>query len=155
MINVSLEGINDAAETLTDLIIPWRRKNIERKAKLENVLKQAEIQQINSEILMSQAKTDRERAAAAIDSSQAELIIAQAKKTEAESLLIKAQAEKTLAEAEKEKAELKFAQIELAMKIIDKYALGLSEIQKIEYVTRLLPVIDQLAFSDVLLKLVE
>jgi len=148
MITISMEGVNDAFETIKDTVVPWRRKNAERKAKLENALRQAEIQRLNGESLIAQAKAERERSASILDSTQAELTRSQARKTEAEAKLILAQADKTMAEAERERASLRQSQIELALSIIDKYASSLNFIQKMEYVIRLLPILDQLTLVD-------
>jgi predicted type IV restriction endonuclease len=148
MITLSLEGAQDALDVLRELIVPWRRKNAEQKAKLEIALKQAEIQRMNGEILLAQAKANREKASATLDDAQAKLLIAQADKVEAEARLILAQAHKAHIEAEQSKIALLRLQIDLALQIVERYAAGLEDRQKMEYVIRLLPVLDKLAFIE-------
>lgn len=151
MINVSMDGVKEAIEAVKDIIAPAQRKEAERKVRLENTLRQAEIHKLNAETLAAKAKTDRENAAAAIDHAQAELLLAQAKKTEAEAELIRAQAVKTLAEAEKEREAIRLERIKLAMEIIEKYNPNSEGPQKINFVIRLLPDLDQLMSSDLVL----
>ena len=122
MINLSVEGISEAAETLREIIIPWRRKNAQQKAKFDNLMRQAEIQRLNAETILSRAKAERERISSEIDIKQADLLSSQSRKTEAEAELILAQAEKVRVEAEKERAILRQSQIALALKIIEHYA---------------------------------
>jgi uncharacterized membrane protein YqiK len=142
-----MEGVKEAVETVKEMVVPWQRKNSQRKANLENVLRQAEIQKLNAETLIAQAKADRERAGAQMDQTQAELALAQVKKTEAEANLILAQTEKAKAEAEKEWATLRQSQIELALQIVERYAPGLHETQKMDYVIKLLQILNRLLSS--------
>lgn len=135
MISVRLDGVKDAVETVKDLIVPWRRKNAERKANLDNAYRQAEIQRINAENLIAQA---------------------QAKKTEAEAVLTLAQAERAKAEAEKAKAEaerelveIRQSQMELAIKIVDRYAQNASGELKMLFVKELLQIIDRVASDTI------
>jgi hypothetical protein len=151
MISLSMTGIKDAFETFNELIVPWRREHAKRKANLENALRQAEIQRLNTETQLSLARAQRERAATQTDSDQAELALSQARKNEAEAKLLLAKADKIAAEAEKERAELRRSQIELAIGLIDKYAPEFSGIQKMEAVIKLLPIMDQLTSSDIVL----
>ena len=144
-----MEGIKDAVDTVKEIVVPWRRKNAERKAKLENALRQAEIQRLNAETLTAQVKAERERASAELDRTQAELFLSQAKKTEAEATLVLAQAKKTMAEAERERTALRQTKIELAMRIVERYASSLSGTQKLDYVIRLLPVLDRVISSEI------
>lgn len=149
MITISLEGVNDAVDTVKEIIIPWRRKNAEKKAKLENALRQAEIQRLHGECLITKARAERELSAAKMDNAQAKLNLSQVKKTEAEAKLLLAQAEKTLVEVERERAFLRQSQIELALQIVDRYAPKLTSLEKMDYVIRLLPIIDQLTSGHI------
>jgi hypothetical protein len=149
MIDISLEGVKDAVDSVKEIVIPWRRNNAKKKAKLDNSLQQAEIQRINAETLITKAKAERENAGTDIDRGQASLILSQVRKTEAEAALILAQREKVIAEADKERAELRQSQIELVFSIIDRYAPNLNGNQKVDYVTKLLPVLDTLLSSEV------
>ena len=149
MITVSMDGVKGAVDTVREIIIPWRRQNAARIAKLENALREAEIQRINAETLIAKARADREHAASNLDRSQGELNLSQAKKAEAESALILAQVEKTKTEAEKERAILRQSQIGLAIQIVEKYASNLDEAQKMDYIIRLLQVLNRLLSSDV------
>ena len=149
MINITMEGVKDAVETAKEIINPWYRQNAIRKTRLENTLRQAEIHKINAETLAAQARTERDKAAQELDSNQSKLILAQAKKTEAEALLIEAQAVKTLAEAKKEEAALRQAQIELALKIVMLYGKNLTEVNKTDFVIKLLPVIQKLTWGGI------
>jgi hypothetical protein len=88
MVSVDVKGASDALDVLLGLIIPWRREHAERRAKLENAQRHSEIQRLNAETLIAQAKAEREKAAKELDNKQTELAIAQAKKLEAEAALI-------------------------------------------------------------------
>lgn len=149
MISINMEGVKDAIDTLKELIIPWQRKNAERKANLDIALRQTEIQKLNVQTLAEQAKIKREQAAIELDRAQAELILSQVKKAEAEAKLILAQAEKTFAEAEKERENLRLERINLAMQIIEKYNPELGGPQKINFVIRLLPDLERLISSNI------
>ena len=134
MISVSMDGVKDALDALKEIIIPWRRQNSERIAKLDSVLRQTEIERANAETLMTTAKIAREQFSLSKDKSEAELILSQAKKTEAEAALLLAQTEKVLAEADRERTAIKHLQIELAMKIIEKYSPNIEPTKKMDYV---------------------
>lgn len=149
MITISMEGVKDAIDTVREVVIPWQRKYVQRKANLENALRQAEIQRLNAQTLAEKAKADREAAAKELDRAQSELVLSQAKKTEAEARLILAQAEKAFAEAEKERESMRLERINLAMKIVEKYNSRMSGAEKINAIIRLLPDIDRLASSNV------
>ena len=149
MINVNMEGVKDAVDTVKEIVIPWQKEQAERKSKLENALRQAEIQRLNAQTLAEQAKVEQEKSTLEINQAQAELIFSQAKKTEAEAKLILAQAEKTLAEAEKERENMKLERIKLAERIVEKYNPNISGAEKISYIIRLLPDIDRLLSSGV------
>ena len=149
MINVSMEGVKDAVDVLAEFIIPWQRKYAERKVKLENALRQAEVQRLNALTLAEKAKAEREQAAAEVDRAQSELLLSQAKKTEAEAKLILAQAEKIAAEANREQEAIRLEKIKLAMEIIEKYNPHVSNVEKVDYVIRLLHVLDRLLSSQV------
>lgn len=144
-----MDGVKDAVETVKEIVVPWRRKNAERIASLENTLRQVEIQRINAETLIAKVKADRERVATELDKIQGELTLSQAKKTEAEAALILVQAEKMRVEIEKERASLRQAQIELAMQIIERFSPLTDGVQKMDYVIRLLPVLDRLLSSEI------
>jgi len=149
MININMEGVKDAVDTVKEIVIPWQKEQAERKTKLENALRQAEIQRLNAQTLAEQAKVEQEKSTLEINQAQGELILAQAKKTEAEAKLILAQAEKTFAEAEKERENMKLERIKLAERIVEKYNPNISGPEKISYIIRLLPDIDRLLSSGV------
>lgn len=149
MINVSFEGVKDAVDIVKEMVIPWQKEQAERKAKLENAIRQAEIQRLNVQALAEQAKVGREKAAAELDHAQVELTIAQAKKAEAEARLIIAQAEKTIAEAEKVREELQLARITLATQIVEKYNPNVTGAEKINFIIRLLSDIEHLLSGSV------
>lgn len=149
MINVSMEGVKDAVDTVKEVVIPWQKEQAERKSKLENALRQAEIHRLNAQTLAEQVKVEREKAATSIDHAQAELILAQAKKTEAEAKLLLAQAEKAFSDIEKEKELMRLERINLAERIVEKYNPSASGAEKISYIIRLLPEIDRFLSSGV------
>lgn len=149
MINVNMEGVKDAVDTVQEIVIPWKKEQAERKSKLENVLRQAEIQRLNAQTLAEQAKIEQEKSILEVNKAQAELISAQAKKTEADAKLVLAQAEKTFAEAEKERENMKLERIKLAERIVEKYNPDINGAEKISYILRLLPDIDKLLSSGV------
>lgn len=146
-VSIGVEGLGQAIEAAKDLVVPWRRANAQRLARLEAAQRQAEIHRLNAETLNVQAKTERERSAAEADRAQAELLLAQAEKTRAEAELARAQALKAAAEAEAERAAIRQGQIELALKIVDRYAAELPQTQKLDYVVRLLPTLVTLTAS--------
>lgn len=147
MINVSMDGVKDAVETLKELISPWRRATAERRINLELALQRAEIQRVNAETLISASKIRREQAMTEKDKGEAKLLFSQAKKTEAEAALILAQTQKVISEVEKEQAALKQEQIKMIIGIVDNYASKLSEAQKMEYVLKMLPMVEKLTSS--------
>lgn len=152
MINVSMDGVKDAVDALKEIVTPWRRKNAERMAKLDSVLRQTEIERANADTLIIAAKIAREQASLIKDKNEAELILSQAKKTEAEAALLFAQTEKVLAEADKERTAIKHLQIELAMKIIEKYSPNIEPTKKMDYVIKLIPILDHLTSNKIELK---
>ncbi len=149
MITVSMEGVKDAVDTVKEVVVPWQKEQAERKAKLENIFRQAEIQRLNAQTLAEKAKIEKERAAAELDRAQAELISAQAGKTEAEARLVLGQAEIAFAEAEKERENMRLGRIKLAERIVETYNPSLDGAEKINYIIRLLPEIDQMLSSGV------
>jgi hypothetical protein len=149
MINVNMEGVKDAVDTVKEMIVPWQKEQAERKSKLENALRQAEVQRLNVQTLAEQAKIEQEKSTLEINKAQAELIGAQAKKTEAEAKLVLAQAEKAFVEAEKERENMKLERIKLAEQIVEKYNPNAIGAEKISYIIRLLPDIDRLLSSGV------
>ncbi len=148
MFNLGMEGVKDAFEVFREILLPAYRKQAERKATLENSVRQAQIQYLNAQTLAENAKAAREKAAAEIDRAQAELLIAQAKKTEADAKLSLAQAEKLFAEAERERENMRIERIKLATEIIEKYNPNLSDAEKMNFVLRLLPDINGILESD-------
>jgi hypothetical protein len=149
MITVSMEGVKDAVEIIKEIVVPSQRKYSERKANLENILRQAEIQKLNAQTLAEKAKTDRENALQELDKAQATLILSQVKKTEAEAKLILAQAEKAFAEAEKERESIRLERINLAAKIVEKYNPTISGADKINAIIKLLPDLERLMSSKI------
>ena len=149
MITLNMEGVKDAVDTVKEVVIPWQKEQAERKAKLENILRQAEIQRLNAQTLAEQAKIEKEKAAAELDRAQSELILAQARKTEADAKLVLGQAEKAFAEAEKERESMRLGRIMLAERMVEKYNPNLSGAEKINYIIRLLPEIERLLTSGV------
>jgi len=152
MITVGMDGVKDAVEVLQEIVTPWRRKNAETKAKLDVDFRQAEIKRVKAETLITNAKVARERVGISKDKSESELILSQAKKTEAEATLLLAQAQQILAEIDKERALMKIQQMELAMKLIDKYAPQLEDAKKMESVAKLLPILEQFISSNLELR---
>ena len=150
MINLNIDGVKDTIEVFREILLPNYRKQAERKAVLDNLTLQAQIQHLNAQALAEKAKADREKAATELDHAQTELLISQAKKTEAEAQLLLAQAEKTLAEAEKERETLKLERIKLATQIVEKYASNLTGPEKVNQIMRLLPDINRLLESKVM-----
>lgn len=149
MVSISIEGISEAAVTLRDVIVPWRRKNAQRKSNLDIAKAQAEIKQLNGEALLAQVRAERERAASELDATQKELILSQARKTNAEAELILAQAKLAQVAVMKELASFRQSLIDLAGEIIVKYASNLSETQKMDYVIRMLPILERLLVSSI------
>jgi hypothetical protein len=149
MINVNVDGVKDALDTVKEIVIPWQKEQAERKSKLENAMRHAEVQRLNAETLAERAKIEQGKSTLEINKAQVELISAQAKKTEAEAKLVLAQAEKAFAEAEKERENMKLERIKLAERIVEKYNPSATGAEKINFIIRLLPDIDRLLSSGV------
>lgn len=141
---VKVDGLKDAFDITRELLIPYQREEAKRRVKLENALRQAEIQRLNAEILSEKARTQREIAAAENDRATAELTLAKAKQAEADARLTEAQAEKTFVEAEKERESMRIERIKLAEQLVQKYNPEITGPEKINYILRLLPDIDKL-----------
>lgn len=147
IVNIGLKGVREAVDTVTGLVVPWRRKNAQSVSRLENALRQAQIDRIKADTLMARVKVEREQAGVHTDLSQSELLRSQATKTEAEAALLLAEAEKKHAEAERERAALRHSQIGLAMTIVDRWAKDIDSAKKMDYVIQLLRVIEQLCIA--------
>lgn len=137
-ISVSLEGASQAIDTIKESVVPWRQKHAEEMANLEEQKLQEEIANRQAEILERQARAAKDRA--------------EAEKIKAEAELKRAEAERLRLENRKIALELQRAEIELALSVIKTFAPNMPEVDKLAYVTRLLPTLGNLITSDVQIK---
>lgn len=133
-ITVGVDGIEDAATVLQDILVPWRRKHSKRIAKLEAALKQSDIMRLNAEAQAVSSKAKRDEG--------------EAKKLQAEANLLYAQAEKLRLEVEQQRLKLQHDQTMLAINIVERFGKNLEESEKIEYVTKLLPALNIIIYSE-------
>jgi hypothetical protein len=137
-ISVNLNGAQEAIQLIKDTIVPWRRKHVEKMARLLEKEKQAEIGNIKADIL-------EKRARAARDDAESEKITAEAAKQREET-------ERMKLENEKLRLELHRAKLQLTLDILAQISSNLSETEKIDFVVKLLPSLDVLAFSELEMK---
>jgi 16S rRNA G1207 methylase RsmC len=139
MFSVDMDDVGSAVDSVADIALPARRKEAERRLKLENAQREAEIQSLNAKTLLDKAHADRELAAVAKDQAETQALLAQAKKTEAEAESIQADAAKKRADALKIVEDMRLARIDVALKMIEKADPDLPEDKKISQVLKLLP----------------
>lgn len=132
-ININFDGAKEAVREIKEDIIPWRRKHAKKIARLQEQEKQVEIESKKAEILEKQAKGQ-----------------AETDKVAAEASIQCATAERMKIENDRLRLELHREQIQLALDMIEKFAPGMSEQERITYVIKLLPPINTLVFSELL-----
>lgn len=133
-ISIDLKGAPEAIQLIRDTVVPWRRKHIEKMARLQEREKQAEIGNIKADILEKRARAARDNAETA--------------KITAEAAQQREETEKMRLDNERLRLELVAAKIQLALELLDRISSGLSETEKIAFVVKLLPSLDILAFSE-------
>lgn len=136
-IGVNFSGALEATQLIQETIIPWKRHHAQAMAKLLESEKIAEIEIKRAEVLQTRALASKEKV--------------EAEKIKTEINLQNEQAEKLRLENEKLRVEIQRAKIELAMEILDKLKPSSDEQDKIGRLIRLLPIIDKLAASDLVI----
>ena len=132
-ITATVEGITEAAKLAQDYVIPWRRAHAEKMAALEEQEKTETIAAKQAEIAEGYARTQKERR--------------EAERLSAEAAVKRAEAERIHLENAKLRLELKRAEIQLAVEIMNTIGVHLSEVERAEYIQRLLPVLNLLTTS--------
>ncbi|HSE15617.1 MAG TPA: hypothetical protein VLB46_01105 [Pyrinomonadaceae bacterium] len=135
-IEVSLGGAAEAIEQIKATVVPWRRKHDATMALLTEEQKRIEIKSLQADVLEKEGKQIR-------DHAEAEKVYAEADK-------LRAEAERTRLENEKLRVELHQARIQLVLDILSKVAPNTSEIEKLDYVVKLLPPIETLTTSEMI-----
>lgn len=133
-ISVSLDGAAQAMQTIVDYVVPSKRKIADEIAKLSISDKQVEIESKRAEVLEKRARATKDRA-------ESEKLLAEADTQKAEAVKLKLQNEKL-------RLELQQVKIQMAMDILKQVAPNLSEIEKVEYLLKLLPPLDIVIFSS-------
>jgi hypothetical protein len=136
-ISLSLDGAAEAVGLVRDTVVPWRRKHAETMLRLLEQEKQAEIESKQAEVLEKRASATRGRA-------ESEKLLAEAAKQHEE-------AEKIKLDNEKARLELYRARMQFALEVLKQVAPNLSETERIEYVVRLLPPLNTLVSSNLLI----
>jgi len=133
-INVGINGAVEATQLIQETVIPWKREHAQAMAKLLETEKMVEIEKKKAEVLQVRALATKERT--------------EADRLRAEIVLQLEQAEKLRLENERLRLEIKRAKLELAFEILNKLYPSLDEKDKVDYLMKLLPIIDTLAASN-------
>jgi hypothetical protein len=133
-ISVSLEGAAEAVELVRTAVIPWRRQHAEAMARLAELDKVAEIESRKAEILEKRARAHRDRA--------------EAERLSAEATRQREEAEKLRLENAKRRLELRRENVQLALEILAQIAPSLPEVERADYLVRILPHIEVLTSSE-------
>lgn len=126
-ISVSLDGASQTLQTITEMVVPWRRKHAEEMARLSTLEKQAEIESIKADVLEKRAKAEKERG---------------------EIIKQRHEAERLSLENEKLRMEIQKEKVQLVLDILTRVAPNLSETERMTYFVRLLPSLDIITSSE-------
>lgn len=137
-ISINLEGAAEAMKTIRDFIVPWRRNHEIKMASLEEQEKQMEIESKKAEILEMRASATKDRA-------KASRLNAEVSKQHEEVETIRLGNQKLQLELYREK-------IQLGNDVLEQLAPNLSETQRIGYLVKLLPAIDELISNEIILQ---
>lgn len=133
-VEVTLEGASEAVEQIETNIVPWRRKHAETMTLLSEQEKRAHIKSLEADLLEKEGKLIKDRA-------EAERIIAERDK-------LRAEAEQIRLENEKLRIEVQRSKIQLVLDVLSRVAPNLSETEKLGYVVKLLPSIEELTSTE-------
>jgi hypothetical protein len=133
-ISVSLDGVSGAIDLVQQNVVPWRRKHAEKISLLLEQEKQVDIESKRADILVKRANAAKDRA--------------EATKLAAEAAKQLEEVEKLRLENERLRFELHKARIHLALEILVQVAPTMPEADRIAYVTKLLPPLDIVIFSE-------
>ncbi len=139
--DLNLEGVGDAIDSLKEDIIPWRRRNAQKLAELKT-------QEAEAEIEKKKAEASQLRAASSKDSAEAEKISVEADSARED-------VERRKLENERLRFELESSKLQLALEIVSKMRPELSDHEKLVYAFKMLPSINTLAASELELSVVE
>ncbi|MGZ9223426.1 MAG: hypothetical protein ACXW4Q_15070 [Anaerolineales bacterium] len=121
-------------------IVPWRRKHAEKMANFAETEIQTQIELKKAEVLETRSVAIKNRA--------------EAEKLKADCAIQIENAERMRLENEKLRVEIQKEKINLALQIINGMNNYLSEVDKISYMIRLLPLLDTIILSDVDIKMI-
>ena len=126
-ISVSLEGASEAIGLLREVISPWRREHAKKLAQLKEKELQIALELKKAEVLEKRAKSAKERM---------------------EVQKLREEAERLQLENERLRIEIQREKVQLAIDILAQLAPDLSETERVEYLVRLLPVLDRVVSSE-------
>lgn len=140
-INVTLSAATQAIELIMSVIVPWRYKHAKTMAQLAESEKLVQIESAKADILAKRIQVNRERE--------------DKERTTIELTRQRAEVEKLQLENAKLRLELHRGKIQLALDILDRINPNLTEVAKIDYVTKLLGPIEVLISTDLEPQLVD
>lgn len=133
-VTIGITGAVEATQLIQENLIVWKKQHAQAMAKLLETEKMIEIENKRAEVLQIRALASKERA--------------EADKIRAEINLLNEQVEKMRLENEKLRIEVKKEKINLAIDILKKLYPNIDEQNRIEYLMKLLPIIDTLVGSE-------
>lgn len=133
-ISVSLSGITDAIQVLRDFIVPWRRRYDKKRKSLEIAEHKLTINE--KQLQIAQLKLDTQLKKESVKQKQ----------IETEKLELEIEQQKLA--FEKERFELYRSKLELALEIIDQFSSDMAEVDRLNYVTKLLNPLTRLTESN-------
>jgi hypothetical protein len=132
--SISLEGATEAVDVVRQTIVPWRRQHVETMVGLSEQKKQINIERTRVEALFQRAQASQERV-------EQESLLAEAKSLALDS-------ERKRLENDQHRIELNRLKTQMALDIITQFAPDLPEIDRVQYITRLLPRLEILVTSS-------
>lgn len=134
-ININFQGATDAVRYIEEVVVPWRRKHIEKLAQIETLEKFAEVENKKAEALEKQYRAIK--------------TLEEANKLKAETEHHKAETERLSIENEMLRVSLDKERLNLAFEILDRVSQNISDQDKMSYVIRLLPTLKILSESNI------
>lgn len=133
-VTIGITGAVEATQLIQENLIVWKKQHAQAMAKLLETDKMIEIEIKRAEVLQTRASASKERA--------------EADRIRAEINLLNEQVEKMRLENEKLRIEVKKEKIDLAIDILKKLYPNLDEQNRIDYLMKLLPIIDTLVGNE-------
>lgn len=137
-VSVNLDGASDAIALLRETITPWRKKHAESMARLAEQEKQVAIENGKAEVLAKRASAEKER-------TEVKRLQIEISKGQEEANRLKLENEKLRLEIQREK-------IQLALELLAQVTSNLSEVDKINFLLKLLQPLEALTESELEIK---